>query len=146
VPTWQRRKTRPNSKREAKACESDGVSSYVCGGFGPTAGTGGVITGGADRKLAPSFSFFGGFMKFKKGDQVRILRKAKTHERGWGNAWVDPMDAAVGKIGTVVSTAFGEQHDMEVEVRGLPEIWGFPDFVLQKVVRKKVKPVSKKRK
>jgi len=85
-------------------------------------------------------------MKFKKGDQVRILRKAKTHERGWGNAWVDPMDAAVGKIGTVVSTAFGEQHDMEVEVRGLPEIWGFADFALQKVVCKKVKPVSKKRK
>jgi len=85
-------------------------------------------------------------MKFKKGDQVRILRKAKTRERGWENSWVDPMDAAVGKIGTVVSTAFGGQHDVEVEVQGLPEPWGFPDFVLQKVVRKKVKPVSKKRK
>ena len=85
-------------------------------------------------------------MKFKKGDQVRILRKAKTRERGWENSWVDPMDAAVGKIGTVFSIAFGGQHDVGVEVRGLPMRWGFPDFVLQKVVRKKVKPVSKKRK
>ena len=85
-------------------------------------------------------------MKFKKGDQVRILRKAKTHERGWGNSWVDQMDAAVGKIGTVFSTAFEGQHDVEVEVPGLEDVWGFPDFVLRKIVRKKVKPVSKKRK
>ena len=39
----------------------------------------------------------------KSGDLVKITRAAKTHESGWGNAWVEGMNPAVGKIGKVVS-------------------------------------------
>jgi hypothetical protein len=83
-------------------------------------------------------------MTFKKGDRVRILRKAWSREKGWGNSWVaEYMDAAVGQIGTVVAVDANRQ-DVEIEVLGVDDIWGYPDFVLQKV-RKTVKAAPKKR-
>jgi hypothetical protein len=30
------------------------------------------------------------------GDSVRVFRKAESKESGWGNSWVDDMDALVG--------------------------------------------------
>ena len=70
-------------------------------------------------------------MNFKMGDKVRILRKARTHERGWQNSWIDEMSEFVGKIGRVVFVSKEFRHDVEVRVQG--DVWGYPDFVLQKI-------------
>jgi len=66
---------------------------------------------------------------FKIGDRVMITRAAKTHERGWANSWVDVMNRAVGKIGTVVGISLG-RFDIQVNVPNIGS-WGFPSFVLQ---------------
>jgi hypothetical protein len=71
-------------------------------------------------------------MRFKVGDRVKILRKVRTHAQGWQNSWVPYMDEAVGKIGTVVYIHEGK-HDVQVQVAGVPDIWGYPAFVLRKV-------------
>lgn len=73
-------------------------------------------------------------MSFKKGDKVKVLRRARTHERGWDNSWVTPMTKYIGKIGTVVSIQLGA-HDVAVKMPLDLEVWGFPDFVLR-LVRK----------
>jgi hypothetical protein len=72
-------------------------------------------------------------MEFKKGDRVRILRKARTHERGWQNSWIHPMTKTVGKIGKVVYVGTEFRHDVEVKVPGDEGTWGYPDFILRKV-------------
>lgn len=78
-------------------------------------------------------------MKFKVGDRVRILRKAKTHAQGWGNSWESEcMDATVGKIGRVVSVD-PERRDVQVKVPR-HDSWGCPEFVLQ--LAKRAKKVS----
>lgn len=84
-------------------------------------------------------------MKFKVGDQVRVLRKAKSHARGWENSWVSNMDAAVGKIGRVTSLS-GALHDVTVRVPGTggDEGWGYPDFVLKLVPKPARKRAVKK--
>jgi Mind bomb SH3 repeat domain len=88
--------------------------------------------------------FFGGFMttKFKVGDRVRILRKVRSHARGWENSWISEMDKAVGKIGQVTYVSSGRAHDVNVKV---PEAgdWGYPDFALKLVVKTSKKKVRK---
>lgn len=70
--------------------------------------------------------------KFKIGDQVRITRRAASHERGWENSWVREMDEAVGKIGTVVSPEkLNLLHNVGVELEGRE--FGYPSFVLELV-------------
>lgn len=34
----------------------------------------------------------------KVGDKVRVLRKAKDHEMGWVNSWMEGMDKNVGRV------------------------------------------------
>jgi len=73
---------------------------------------------------------------FKVGDRVRILRTARTHERGWRNSWVDSMDDTIGKIGMVVAGGLGG-IDVEVKVPGQHCSWGYPSFVLKRAQQKK---------
>lgn len=75
---------------------------------------------------------------FKVGDRVRVLRKVKDHARGWENSWVDEMDKAVGKIGTVMSVNYNHfNHDIQVYVPEVGDDFGYPDFVLKKVAKKR---------
>ena len=39
--------------------------------------------------------------EFMVGDVVRITRKYKTRQDGWGNSWVDDMDQFVGTTQTI---------------------------------------------
>jgi len=62
-----------------------------------------------------------------KGDRVKVLRKAESYERGWGNTWHTEMDGFVGGV-------------YEVEfVRPLAGLYlkgtsfGFPYFILEKL-------------
>lgn len=72
-------------------------------------------------------------MEFKVGDKVRVLRKARTHEKDWQNSWIPKrMDAAVGKIGKVLAVD-PERQDVEIAFPGVYGTWGYPAFVLQKI-------------
>lgn len=72
----------------------------------------------------------------KKGDKVRIIRKANSNEDGWGSRWNPDMDEAVGKIGTVshISDNFRE-CGIEVDVSDVGEFL-YPYFILEKVEQK----------
>ena len=70
-------------------------------------------------------------LSFKVGDKVRILRKAKNLERGWANTWVEDMNKAVGKIGTIYALTPDCPLNIDVDVAGC--IFGYPTFVLEKV-------------
>jgi len=69
----------------------------------------------------------------KVGDRVRVLRKAKEGERGWGNSWVEDMDGKVGKTGIV------HYVDEEFGIGLSGSTCGFPYFVLEKVKKTKKK-------
>jgi hypothetical protein len=70
---------------------------------------------------------------FKKGDEVRVLRNAKSNENGWGNSWIGGnMDAAVGKIGTVAWINPGLK-DVGLNIPNVINGYGFPSFVLELV-------------
>lgn len=74
----------------------------------------------------------------KKGDKVRIARKADSKEDGWGNNWNPDMDEAVGKVGTV-SHISANLRECGIEV-DVPDVGPFlyPYFVLEKVKKKYV--------
>lgn len=77
-------------------------------------------------------------MKFQIGDRVRVLRKAKSNERGWQNSWISSsMDRAVGRIGVITYINPTVRHDIEVRVQGIPLVWGYPSFVLKLEPKKK---------
>lgn len=65
------------------------------------------------------------------GDRVRVIRKAKTHESGWRNSWVSPMDDTVGKIGTVIEV--GYDTGIKIKFSRISSTYGYPYFVLQKI-------------
>jgi len=69
---------------------------------------------------------------FKKGDKVRVLRKAASHENGWRNAWTAEMNDAVGKTGTVLFV-IPQDLDVTVEISGIGHNFGYPVFVLELV-------------
>lgn len=74
----------------------------------------------------------------KKGDRVRVTRKAQSCEDGWQTLWNLDMDEAVGKVGTVchISANFRE-CGIEVDVPDVGEFL-YPYFVLEKVEQKYV--------
>lgn len=79
--------------------------------------------------------------KFNVGDKVKITKKAKSHENGWGDSWVSLMDRAVGKIGTVVSDCSVYPHSVEVEIPGITTRFFYPDFVLEKIESESISPL-----
>lgn len=77
----------------------------------------------------------------KEGDRVMIQRFHTSRSYGWRNDWVRVMDAAVGKIGTVVKV-----HD---DARGVnvavgESSWMFPPYVLELLPRKRLRPYTEK--
>lgn len=74
----------------------------------------------------------------KKGDKVRIIRKAESREDGWQTLWNPDMDETVGKVGTVshISANFRE-CGIDVDVPDVGEFL-YPYFVLEKVEQKYV--------
>lgn len=70
----------------------------------------------------------------KVGDKVKIRKKAKSEENGWETAWVDSMDKAVGKIGsiTMIDNSTTGNVGIRVDVEGCGGYW-YPYFVLAKV-------------
>lgn len=74
----------------------------------------------------------------KKGDKVRVIRKADHNEDGWGSLWNPEMDEAVGKVGRVCSISrIFRECGIEVNV---PDVgpYLYPYFVLEKVEQKYV--------
>ena len=69
----------------------------------------------------------------KVGDRVRVTRKAENHENGWGDFWVEDMDAEVGKVLKVVEDykKYGFACRENLEKNALR--WGYPYFVLEKI-------------
>lgn len=69
----------------------------------------------------------------KKGDKVRIVRKANSCEDGWGCHWNPDMNEAVGKVGAVnhISSNLRE-CGIEVYVPAVG-VFFYPYFVLKKV-------------
>jgi len=63
----------------------------------------------------------------KVGDKVKILRKAKTQEMGWDNAWVEPQNKTVGKILEVT----GDSDDKGFYLGS--SIYAYPFYVLEKI-------------
>ena len=66
----------------------------------------------------------------KVGDRVRVLRKSRSHVRGWGTGWIGMMDESIGKILRV------DVKDDEIGFR-LPDGCYYPFFVLKKIIAKK---------
>lgn len=68
---------------------------------------------------------------FEAGDRVKILRKVKSHARGWRNSWVSDMTRMVGKTFMVV---YHNPDSKDVGVQSSENnVWGFPDFAVQLV-------------
>ncbi len=70
-----------------------------------------------------------------KGDKVRIVRKAGSHEDGWDNWWEEGMDDWVGKVFEVCS--FHSESGILL-VNGSNSWRSFPYFVLEKIEQKYV--------
>ena len=65
----------------------------------------------------------------KRGDKVRILRKAKAYENGWRNGWVDSMDGTVGKVCYVIADCGCDG----IKLGTSQGSWRYPYFILEKV-------------
>ena len=63
----------------------------------------------------------------KKGNYVKVIRKAKDHEDGWGGRWTKEMDDSVDKVLQVKSL-----NDYEYGIQ-LEDYKHYPYFVLEKV-------------
>lgn len=65
---------------------------------------------------------------FKPGDKVKLFRKAKSREKGWGNDWVNCMDKHVGQTFEVI------RDDGKIGVLLNDECsCYYPHFVLEKM-------------
>ena len=82
---------------------------------------------------------------FKKGKFVKVLRKARSKERGWQNVWTRDMSKYVGQVGKVfaVSNTTGGVTVVFNQGTEAEDIFNFPYFVLRKVT--KPKPTAKKK-
>ena len=65
----------------------------------------------------------------KVGDKVKVIRKAKDYENGWGNVWDDAMDSGVNEVNEVID--INNKDGIYLDL-GDYNFW-FPYFVLEKV-------------
>ena len=82
-----------------------------------------------------TYLFFQQKSGLKVGDTVKVLRKARTHELGWKNNWIDQMDSLIGKtvrVTSVKETGIHVNEDFSSAVEG----FSFPFFVLEKIEEK----------
>jgi hypothetical protein len=66
----------------------------------------------------------------KVGDRVKLLRKAKSHEKGWDNSWEEEMDLRVGHTGRISSIGC---VGISVEFWDDYPAYSYPFYVLKKV-------------
>lgn len=71
--------------------------------------------------------------RIKKGDSVKVLRKAEDKEGGWRTFWVPCMDSFVGKTLTVL-------EDKGKYGFGLSDHYTYPFFVLELIQKKESEP------
>lgn len=69
------------------------------------------------------------------GDKVRVLRKAKDYEMGWGNSWADGMDDWIGNEFIVNKVWDGEGIKLDTN----DDYYNFPFFVLEIVEKHNTK-------
>jgi hypothetical protein len=69
-----------------------------------------------------------------EGDTVRVLRKAKDSEMGWGTFWEKSMNEAIGNTYKVMRKHGTCGFALNFKNYG---IWMFPFFVLELVEKKK---------
>jgi hypothetical protein len=67
----------------------------------------------------------------KEGDSVKVISTATTGQHGWDNVWNPKMDAAVGKVMTVVRV--GHTSGVVLSGKGVDTNYSYPFFILQKV-------------
>lgn len=65
----------------------------------------------------------------KVGDTVRVMRKARTYEQGWGLGWISEMDGLVGT--TQVITVDEDDYGFGIQ----DGTFCLPHFVLKRVKR-----------
>jgi hypothetical protein len=80
------------------------------------------------KELSTAYSTLQSACGIAKGDKVKVLRKAKDYEMGWGTVWNDDMDRAIGKTLTV--TAIHSYYGMRLEIPDDNEYY-FPFFILE---------------
>lgn len=76
-----------------------------------------------------------GRRKWKKGDRVKVLRKARTNEKGWPNIWVKGMNDSVGQVLQI--TRIYENKDIELNDNRCN--FCYPYFVLRKMPKRRNK-------
>lgn len=67
----------------------------------------------------------------EEGDSVKVLSTATNGQHGWDNMWNPKMDAAVGKVMTVVRV--GRESGVVLIGKGVDTIYSYPFFILQKI-------------
>lgn len=84
----------------------------------------------------------------KVWDKVKILKKVKSGENGWGTVWSYEMDSWVNKIGVIIGEDYKAGFKVFLEKEN--DWWFFPYFVLEKVEDKEtpkhVEPVKQEEK
>ena len=88
--------------------------------------------GGGEMRMTKEEKYVRDQMKcgIKVGDRVRVLRKAKDYEKGWGDSWIPEMDKSVSKTLKV------EREDDRYGFQ-LSNGCYYPFFVLEKITVKK---------
>lgn len=67
----------------------------------------------------------------KVGDQVKVLRIARSYERKWENVWPESMDKSVGKVLRVTKDSGERGFELEA-------YFDYPYFVLEKIKKPRV--------
>lgn len=65
----------------------------------------------------------------KVGSRVKVTRKAKNFESGWGTGWTEDMDATVGKVGCVHWVGKDDNGGIYIEINNYGRAC-YPFFVL----------------
>lgn len=65
----------------------------------------------------------------KVGSRVKVTRKTKNFESGWGTGWTEDMDATVGKVGCVRWVGKDDNGGIYIEINNYGRAC-YPFFVL----------------
>lgn len=66
----------------------------------------------------------------RRGDRVKVLKKARSGEKGWHNSWNGLMNAAIGNTYTVLEVS---SSGIRLNSPGRDIGYWFPFFVLELV-------------
>ena len=89
----------------------------------------------SQRTLCETFLAYHNASGFAIGDNVKILRAAKSYKFGWDNTWTKGTNNCVGKIGKIVANYNECGWGISFGGSSIAN-FAFPDFVLEKVDEK----------